>query len=175
MGRQVNPEADAGDMDGFKEPTPDIYFVKIEECLQKTPNSGGNPYYNTEVRVLSGIDTGAEYANSRIWEILSTSEKATWKIAQAAVSCGIVESFDIDNPGEVENLFKGRIGKVQTKMDEYEGEKRCKIQNWLRMEADERAAFASAGGGGAGNSNLPSSPSSSSVDAAEPAGDKIPF
>jgi len=164
-------------MEGFKTPPPDVYFVKIEDMEKRDSQSSGIPYYNGTIRVLSGIKTKADFQNAKFWDVLSTSDNAVWKIAQLAVSCGVTSEIDIDNESEVKRALVGKIAKVQTKMEEYEGEERTKVQQWMQMTPEERQAFSKAMSGGGSRSALPDAPTGAQASGGTPPPpmDDVPF
>lgn len=131
MARMFNPTEEAGDMN-FTQPPPDIYHVRIEEIERKKAQTG-SVYLNLKLRVVAG-----EYDNCTIFETITLLEQSLWKLGELCLSCGQTEIFDIDSDQQVQDALLNRVGKVRTKWEEYEGDKRTRVKKWLTVEEEER-------------------------------------
>ena len=166
MGRNVDPNEHAGDMDDtFAQPTPNVYFAKFEETPYKPTNDGSRDYCNAKIRILEAAEgeDPTEFSNALIWDILALTDKALWKISEASVSAGNNNAWDVDSESATKRQLEGRVIKIRTKMEEYEGEKRCKVAKYLKVSPEERQRFSAqhkpAGAGS--NAGLPDGPTSS--------------
>ena len=165
MARTVNPQDKAGDMDdSYVQPPPDIYYCKIEDASFKDKKDSSGQYCNGKLRVLASAspESGDEFANAVIWDVLALTDAALWRISEASISAGNNNDWDVDSEAATKKQLEGRVCKVRTKWEEYEGEKRTKIAKYLKLSPEERAQFASqhnpGGGGGGGDNALPDGP-----------------
>lgn len=142
MSKEFDPSQHGGDnMDGFTQPPPDEYVVRIEETELKTATTGSQ-YIKLTLRICAcpnSEDDIYEHANSKFWDTLSTLEAAWWKIGDCCKSIGQASTFDIESPRSIRDALEGRVGKVRTKWEEYEGQKRTKVAKWLTCSDEERA------------------------------------
>lgn len=185
MGRTIDPNEHAGDMnDTYAQPLPGVYFAKFEDIAYKEKNDKSGEYCNAKIRVLEAeLGEGDEedpkkFANSVIWDMLFLTDKAIWKISEASVSAGNNAGWDVDSEAQTKRQLEGRVIKIRTKMDEYEGVKSAKVAKYLKVSPEERQRFASqhkpAGGGS--NAGLPDGPMPSGGQApVRPSSDDIPF
>lgn len=181
MGRSIDPSEHAGDMDDtYAQPTPNVYFGKFEEIAYKDKNDHSGRYCNAKIRILEAAegDDVKEFSNAVIWDILALTDKALWRISEASVSAGNNNAWDVDSESATKRQLEGRVIKIRTKMEEYEGEKRCKVAKYLKIAPEERQQFAAqhkpAGAGS--NAGLPDGPMPSANSQPTPrTGDDIPF
>lgn len=174
MGRTFNPSEHEDGMDGGRLVPAGIYFAKVEkpgDIERKRSKSSGADYFDVKLRVMEG-----EFKGCVFWDTFSTLENALWKLGHFCVSIGQNSEFDIDSDAAVRRAIAGRVGKCQTKVEEYEGKQRTKVDRWLKMEPEERTRFPYNGGG----AGLPDGPSENA--APPPSGgtsqhpnDDIPF
>lgn len=169
MGRSIDPNEHAGDMDDtYIQPPPNVYFAKFESVEHKLKNDGNGKYCNAKIRILCSDqeEDADEFANTTIWDILALTDKALWKISEASVSAGNQSAWDVDSEAATKRQLEGRVIKIRTKMEEYEGEKRCKIAKYLKVSSEERQRFSAqhkpAGAGS--NAGLPDGPTSNGGD-----------
>lgn len=138
MSQMFNP-SDHANMDGAIELPPGYYIVKCEGFTRKLSESSGNDYLLFKLRVQHG-----EFQDALIFEVVSLSEKALWRLGNMCVAAGVQESFDIESDKELERVLNNRIMKVRTKWEEYEGERRTRVQSFCTMNSEELEQFASA-------------------------------
>lgn len=139
MSQMFNP-TDHANMDGDVELPPGYYIAKIEGFTRKTSEHSGNDYLLARLRVQHG-----EYQDALIMETVSLSEKALWRLGNMCVAAGVEESFDIESDSDIDRVLKGRVLKIKTKWEEYEGQRRTRVQNFCQMNDDERQQFAQPG------------------------------
>ena len=148
-------------------------------------------YCNAKLRVLLSANEDPtvdvkEFENAIIWDILALADAALWRISEASISAGNQNDWDVDSEAATKKQLEGRVAKVRTKLEEYEGEHRCKVQKWLKMSPEERQRFAAqhkpAGTGGNAGAGLPDGPmpsqpaaTSSSQASPKTKHDDIPF
>lgn len=114
---------------------PDIYLVRFEDLERKNSQSSGQDYLNCRLRVVDG-----KYEDSVVYDMISLSEAAMWKLAEACFSLNWRKELDIEDDDDLKNALVGRVGKIRTKWEEYEGEKRTKIAKWYLLTDEEREA-----------------------------------
>jgi len=91
---------------------PGTYDFRIENVVQKTGKTSGKPYLNVE---LSCLDE--DFEKRRVFDILSLSEKAMWRLKEFATSAGIDIATEFDTEDFVGEEVSVTIGIEEGKGD----------------------------------------------------------
>lgn len=114
--------------DNFVIPDEGACKVQIEEVIEKASKSG-NPMLEFILRVLPN-QVGA---NTPLWwYLVSNNDYYNRNLGSVCRAVGI-------NPGGIPTpeKFKGKVGLVQIKHEEFEGKPRAKIHYWLETDQPE--------------------------------------
>jgi hypothetical protein len=123
----------------FENVPPGKYKAVIESVEYKTSESSGQPMWSVQMAITEG-----EFANRKLFTFLSFSPKAL---------PGTKANIRKINPDLLSSDFKpkaiaesgelvGTVVCVKTKLEEYQGEKRTRVQNFLPVVGGD--GFASA-------------------------------
>lgn len=107
-----------------------IYQVVIEDVEDKVGRESGVPYMNLRLSVRkNGRPVGGS-----IWDIVSMSENAAFKLAEFLDAVGAPEEGDVSS-----QWFKGKRAYAKIHTEIYDNEPRNKVKKYLTTEAAEEA------------------------------------
>ncbi len=113
---------------GFDPIPPGDYTVEMLTFERKTSKSG-NPYLNCEYVVLTG-----EYAGRKLFDMISLTEAAAWKIKAWCKAADWPRNLiiDTDNDVQLRQIFLGIEILVRVKTEKQEGyDPRARIDRFL--------------------------------------------
>ena len=127
-------------------PPPGFHLFRLLDFERKSGPAAD--YLNVKVIVLEG-----DYRGHLIYGMVSFSQAAGWKLDQFMAALNVTQRLDLDSDAQLKKVLKGLVGKAKTDWEEYQGEKRTKIQGWYSVsdEIRERWAQGSTGGSAGGS------------------------
>lgn len=107
-----------------------VYQVVIEDVEDKEGRESGIPYMNLRLSVRKN---GRPIGGS-IWDIVSMSDNAAFKLAQ------FLDAVDAPEEGDVNSQwFKGKKAYAKLITEVYDGQPRNKVKNYLTADQAEEA------------------------------------
>jgi len=117
----------------FGPPLPRGRYKFIVEDANDTISSGGNDMIALVLTVTEG-----EYEGRKVWEnLVFGSDKALWRIKQFLQAVGLDDHGDCNIEGAD---IMGLELQATTKLENYQGEPRAKILNYITPESAEPTA-----------------------------------
>jgi len=117
--------------------TESIEAIFIAESMERNEGKRA-PYFNVCFRVITGPHSGAY-----LYDNMSLSEKALWRLGKLAVAMGQTETVDLDDDDDVADYFLDRefAGWSEIESDPQWGDRtRLNVQTLRPLSKDERKA-----------------------------------
>lgn len=150
MTRSFNPQQAVTD-DPMGVPAVGQYLIRIKaDAIElRTGKSSGEPYLNIQGVILAGplgavgLTQKSPFAERIIFEMLSYSPNTQGRLGRAFIAVGHPQPpKDLDDIDEMtDEVFGGRVALWTVKHEEYNGEKRAKVQKWDPATAEMLAVY----------------------------------
>ena len=133
-----DPQADAGD---FSPLPPAEYVFKCEEA-----KLGETSTHRKKIDLTLVVDEG-EFEGRKVWHTLTFIPKGD---AGHGLTISCLKAFGLLDPEEPSRIrvnredFEGRTARARTKIEEYQGKNRTKIERWISSEQPATAPSAPA-------------------------------
>lgn len=117
----------------FEQPKPGVYPAVLDDATVRTTGSGSQ----TEPRDIEVVVkiTGDDYSGVRLWDYVSFSEAAQWKMDQLLLAAGVLSNKkrakEFKTEKELERALKGTPVMIRVRGDSYEGEYRARVAQYL--------------------------------------------
>lgn len=107
---------------------PGVYNVIVENIDFREGNKA--PYYNMKLRIRDG-----ECGNRIVWDVVSTSERSLWKLAQFCQSVGFLQAFDtVTDRDMFIRACTGKMASIQTELSKDPNHNaRARVSSYLQQ------------------------------------------